>query len=168
VADTSRALEPFNAFEVPPATGDGEPEALGATVGNSPDGSPFGDVSQPLGSGGTDPGGIVLVGSGSGAGPGVPAATTLIVAADWNGWAPLARAVAVSVIRSPEEADLVTKEPTTSSSLWPVGKIPTGQTSLPSVGQTVKRGAWTCATLPMAAVTVTPRAPVIVLQTQIA
>lgn len=166
VADTSRALERFNALEVPPAIGDGEPEAPGATVGNSPDGSPFGDVSQPLGSGGTDPGGIVLVGSG--AGPGVAAATTLIVAADWNGWAPLARAVAVSVIRSPEEADLRTKEPTTSSSLWPVGKVPTRQTWLPSVGQTVKRGASTCATLPMAAVTVTPRASVIVLQTQIA
>jgi hypothetical protein len=167
VADTSRALEWFNAFEVPLAVGDDGPE-LGATVGNSPAGLPFGDVSQPLGSGGTDPGGIVLVGSGSGAGPGVPAATTLIVAAEWNESALLARAVAVSVIRSPEEADLLTKEPTTSSSLWPVGKVPTGQTSLPSLGHTVNRGAPTCATLPMAAVTVTPRASATVLQTQIA
>lgn len=165
VADTSRALERFNAFEVPLAIEDGEPEPLGATVGNSPDGLPFGDVSQPLGSGGTDPGGIVLVGSGTGAGP---AATTLIVAADRNERAPLARAVAVSVIRSPEEADLLTREATTSSSLWPVGKVPTGQTSLPSLWHTVKRGARTCATLPMAAVTVTPRASVTVLQTQMA
>ena len=168
MADTSRALERFNVFEVPAAFEDGKPEPTGATVGNSPDGSPFGDVSQPLGSGGTDPGGIVLVGSGRGAGPGVPAATTLIVAADWNEWALLPRTVAVSLIRSPEEADLLTKEPTTSSSLWPVGKVPTGQTALPSLGHTVKRGARTCATLPMAAVTVTPRAAVILLQTQIA
>jgi len=167
VADTSRALERFSAFGVPPAAGDGEPELLGATVGNSPDGSPFGDVSQGLGTGGTDTGGIVLVGSGGGAGPGVCAAMTLIVAADWNEWAPLARAVAVSVIRSPEEADLRTREPTTSCSAWPVGKVPTGQTSLPGLRHTVKRGASTCATFPMAAVTVTPRAPVTVLQTQI-
>src|SRR5262249_58781733 len=67
VADTSRALERFKAFGVGPAAGDGEPEPLGATVGNSPDGSPFGDVK--LGTGGTDTGGIVLGGGGGGAGP---------------------------------------------------------------------------------------------------
>ena len=168
MADTSRALERFKTLGALPAVADGRPEPLGATVGNSPDGSPFGDVSQPLGSGRTDPGGIVLVGSGSGVGPGEPAAMTLTVAAEWKEPALVPRAVAVSVIRSPEEADLLTKEPTTSSSLWPVGKVPTGQTSLPSLWHTVKRGAPTCATLPMAAVTVTPRASVIVLQTQIA
>ena len=141
---------------------------MGATVGNSPDGSPFGDVNQPLGSGGTDPGGIVLVGSGSGAGPGLPAATTWIVAAERKEWAPRARAVTVSVIGSPEEAVLSTRALATSSSLWPVSKVPTGQTLRRSVGHTVNRGAPTCATLPIAAVTVTLLASVTVLQTQIA
>jgi hypothetical protein len=157
VADTSRALERFRALGARPAAEDGEPELPGATVGKSPDGSPFGEVSEPLGSGGTVPAGSVLLGSGWGdAGGGVLGAITLMVAAEWDELALLPCAVAVSVIRSPDTAARRTNEPATSSSLWPGGRVPTLQTAPFGLGHTVKRGASTCATLPMAAVTVTP------------
>jgi hypothetical protein len=158
VVDTSRAFERFRTFVAWSAAEDGELELEGATVGNSPDGSPFGEVNAPLGSGGSAPDGIVLVGrGGSGdAGGGVLAATTLIVAAEWKESALLPRTVAVSVIRSPAEAALRTKEPATSSSLWPAGNVPTVQTSPLGFAHTVNRGASTCATLPRATVTVTP------------
>jgi hypothetical protein len=203
VADTFCSLERFKTFLVWPAAGDGEIALTGETVGNSPDGSPFGEVSAPpgppgsrggdpdgsvllarLGSGdadggvsappgppgrgGGDPdGSVLLAGLGSGDADGRRAATTLTVAAEWKKRALLARAVAVSVIRSPEDAALRTKEPATSSSLWPVGKSPTVQTLPLGPGHTVNRGASTCAALPMAAVMLTPRASVTVLQTQI-
>lgn len=160
MADTSRALERFKTFVPRPRVADGEPELPGLTVGNSPDGSPFGEVSSPLGIGGSSPGGIVSagnVGVGDAVGDGVLAAMTLMVAAEWKELAALLpRAVAVSVIRSPAEAARRTKVPATSSSLCPVGKVPTVQTAPFGLGHTVKRGAPTCATFPRAAVTVTP------------
>lgn len=128
-------------------------------MGNSPDGSPFGEVNAPAGSGGSVPCGSVLLGTlgvGDGDGVGVLAATTSMVAAEWKESALLARAVAVTVICSPEDAALRTREPATSSSLWPAGKVPTVQTSPLALAHTVNRGASTCATRPMAAVTVTP------------
>lgn len=157
VADTSFTAEWFKSFLAGPAGRDGELEPFGETVGNSPDGSPFGEVSAPAGSGGSVPCGSVLLGTlGVGDGDGVLAATTSMVAAEWKEAALLARAVAVTVICSPEDADLRTREPATSSSLWPAGKVPTVQTSPLALEHTVNRGASTCATLPMAAVTVTP------------
>jgi hypothetical protein len=126
-------------------------------------------VYAPLGSVGTDTGGTVLVGRlGEGEGDGVLAATTLMVAAEWNESALLACTVAVSVIRSPETAALRTNAPATSSSLWPVGSVPTEQTRLCAFGHTVNRGASTCATFPRLAVTLTPWASATVVQTQIA
>jgi hypothetical protein len=164
----------------------GDPDGIVPLAGLGSADADGGEVSAPPvppGSGGGDPdGGVLLAGLGSGDadGGGVPlagircrdadggrAATTLIVAAEWKEWALLARAVAVSVIRSPEGAALRTKEPATSSSLWPVGKSPTVQTLPLGPGHTVNRGAPTCAVLPMAAVMLTPRASVTVLQTQI-
>ena len=158
VIDTSRTFDRFNAFVAWPAAEDGELELEGATMGNNPDGSPFGDLNAPLGNGGSARDGIVLVGRGGfgDAAGGVLAAVTLIVAAEWKDLALLPRAVAVSVIRSPEEAALRTKEPAISSSLWPAGKVPTVQTSPLGFAHTVNRGASTCATLLRATVTVTP------------
>jgi hypothetical protein len=158
VADTSRALERFRFFLAWRAAPDSEFEPAGETVGNSPDGSPFGDVSAPLGSEG-DPDPSVLLGrlgSVDADGDGVAAAITPTVAAEWKARALLARAVAVSVICSPEDAALRTNEAATSTSLWPVGRAPTVQTSLLGFGHTVNRGASTCAKLPMTAVTLTP------------
>jgi hypothetical protein len=186
VADTFCSSERFKAFLGWSAAGDGEIAPTGETVGNSPDGSPIGEVSSPpglLGSGGGDPdgsvlpaglgsgeadgGGVLLAGLGSGDADGGRAATTLIVAAEWKERALLACAVAVSVIRSSENAALRTKELATSSSLWPVGKSPTVQALPLGPGHTVNRGASTCAVLLMATVMLTPRASVTVLQTQI-
>jgi hypothetical protein len=168
VCDTSRALERFRAL-AGRLLGDSGPGLEGETVGNSPDGSPFGLVYDPLGSVGTDPGGTVLVGRlGSGDGDVVLAATTLMVAAEWNESAFLACTVAVSVICSPATAALRTNAPATSSSLWPVGSVPTEQTSPFDFGHTVNRGASTCATFPRVAVTLTPWASATVLQIQIA
>ncbi len=156
VIDTSRTFDRFKALVVWSAAEDGEPE--GATMGNNPDGSPFGDLNAPLGNGGSAGDGIVLVGrGGSGdADGGALGAVTLIVAAEWKERALRPRTVAVSVIRSPEEAALRTKEPAISSSLWPAGKVPTVQTSPLGFAHTVNRGASTCATLLRATVTVTP------------
>jgi hypothetical protein len=166
VADTSRALLRFRAL-VARALGDSGPGLEGATVGNSPDGSPFGLVNPPPGTEGTGAGGTVGK-LGSGEGDVVLAGTTLIVAAAWNESAFLPRTVAVSVICSPETAALRTNGPATSSSLWPIGSVPTEQTSPFGFGHTVNRGASTCATLPRVAVTLTLRASATVLQTQIA
>jgi hypothetical protein len=157
VADTARALERFKTL-VWPLAADGELEPPGPTVGNNPDGS-LGGMSSLLGTGGSSPGGISAagtVGCGDADGDGVLAAMTLIVAAEWKEPALVPRAVAVSVIRSPAEAALRTKTPATSSSLCPVGKVPTVQAALFGAGHTVKRGALTCAAFPSAAVTVTP------------
>lgn len=154
VADTSRALERFRDL-VRALAADGELEPPGPTVGNSPDGSP-GGVSSPIGTGGSSPGGIGLAGTvGVGDGDGALAAMTLIVAAEWEEPALVPRAVAVSVTRSPAAAARRTKAPAISSSLCPVGKVPTVQTALSGAGHTVKRGALTCAALPRVAVTVT-------------
>jgi hypothetical protein len=100
VTDTSRAFERFKAFAAWPAEEDRELELEGATMGNNPDGSRFGDLNTPLGNGGSARDGIVLAGrGGSGdAGGGVLGAVTLIVAAEWKESALLPRAVAVSVI----------------------------------------------------------------------
>lgn len=158
VADTSRALARFKTLGARPVRALG-PGLEGETVGNSPDGSPFGLVYAPLGSEGTGAGATVgRLGSGDGDGEGdvVLAATTLMVAAEWNEPAFVARTVAVSVIRSPETAALRTNAPATSSSLWPVGSVPTEQTSAFGFGHTVNRGALTCATFPRVAVTRTP------------
>jgi hypothetical protein len=157
VVDTSRAFDRFKAFVARPAAEEGELE--GATMGNNPDGSPFGDLNAPPGNGASARDGIVLVGKGGpgdAGGGGVLAAVTLIVAAEWKEPALLPRTVALSVIRSPEEAALRTKEPAISSSLWPAGKVPTVQTSPLGCAHTVNRGASTCATLLRATVTVTP------------
>lgn len=157
MADTARAWERFKT-PVWPLAADGELEPPGPTVGNSPDGSPFGGVSSLFGTGGSSPGGIGpagTVGCGDADGDGVLAAMTLIVAAAWKEPALVPRAVAVSVIRSPAEAARRTNTPATSSSLCPVGKVPTVQTALFGAGHTVKRGALMCAALPRAAVTVT-------------
>ena len=159
VADTSRALEGSRFFLVWRTAPDGELEPAGETVGNSPDGSPFGDVSAPLGSEGSDPDPSVLLGrlgSVDADADGVAAAITPTVAAEWKARAVLARAVAVSVICSPEDAALRTNEAATSTSLWPVGRAPTVQTSPLGFGHTVNRAASTCATLPTTAVTLTP------------
>jgi hypothetical protein len=169
VADTSRALERFKALPRLVAA-DGELEPPGPTVGNKPEGSPFGGVSSPSGTGGSPAGGIVsagTVGVGVADGDGVLAAMTLIVAAEWKEPALVPRAVAVSVIRSPAEAARRTNAPATSSSLCPVGKVPTVQTARLGAGHTVKRGASMCAAFPRVAVTVTPRASATVLQTKI-
>jgi hypothetical protein len=160
VADTSRALERFRFFLAWRAAPDGGFEPVGEMVGKSPDGSPFGDVSAPLGSAG-DPDPRVLLGrlgsvDADADGDGVAAAITPTVAAEWKARALLARAVAVSVICSPEDAPLRTNEAATSTSLWPVGRAPTVQTSPLGFGHTVNRAASTCATLPMTAVTLTP------------
>jgi hypothetical protein len=158
VADTSRALERFRTLARPLAA-DGKLEPPGPTVGNNPDGSPFGEVRSLLGTGGSSPGGIGsagTVGGGDADGDGVLAAMTLIVAAEWKEPALVPRAVAVSVIRSPAEAARRTKASAISSSLCPVGKVPTVQTALFGAGHTVKRGASMCAACPRAAVTVTP------------
>jgi hypothetical protein len=159
VADTSRALERFSAFALRPGVADGALELPGPTVGNNPDGLPFGEMSSPLGTGGSSPDGMVAagtVGVGDAVGDGVLAAMTLMVAAEWKELALLPRAVAVSVIRSPAEAARRTEASATSSSLCPAGKMPTVQTARFGLGHTVKRGASTCATFPRAAVTVTP------------
>jgi hypothetical protein len=157
VADTSRALERFRTLAWP-LVADGELEEPGPTVGNNPDGS-FGEVSSLLGTGGSSPGGIGLagtVGVGVADGDGVLAAMTLIVAAAWKESALVPRAVAVSVTRSPAEAARRTKAPAISSSLCPVGKVPTVQTARFGAGHTVKRGASMCGAFPRVAVTVTP------------
>jgi hypothetical protein len=84
VADTSRASEWFRAFVPRLRAPDGELELPGPTVGNNPDGSPAGEVSSPLGTGGSSPGGIGSEGTvGVGDGDGVLAAMTLMVAAEW-------------------------------------------------------------------------------------
>ena len=158
MVDTSRALERFRTL-VWPLAADDELEAAGPTVGNNPDGSPPGEVSSLLGTGGSSPGGIGLagtVGVGVADGDGVLAAMTLIVAAEWKEPALVPRAVAVSVIRSPAEAARRTKAPAISSSLCPVGRVPTVQTARFGAGHTVKRGALMCAAFPRVAVTVTP------------
>lgn len=158
MAETFRALERFRTL-VWPLAADGELDAPGPTVGNNPDGSPFGEVSSPIGTGGSSPGGIGLagtVGVGEAVGDGVLAAMTLIVPAEWAEPALVPRAVAVSVIRSPAEAARRTKAAAISSSLCPVGKVPTVQTARFGAGHTVKRGASMCAAFPRVAVTVTP------------
>ncbi len=101
---------------------------VGATVGNSPDGS-VGEVNAPLGNGGSDvvPG-SVLPGT-TGSGEVELAAATAIVASAWKEVALLAFAVAVSVICSPAVAASRARTPATSSSAWLVGKSPTVQTS---------------------------------------
>ena len=157
MADAFRASERFRTLARGLAA-DGELDAPGSTVGNNPDGSPFGEVSSLLGTGGSSPGGIGLAGTVGcgGVGDGVLAAMTLIVAAEWAEPALVPRAVAVSVIRSPAEAARRTKAPAISSSLCPVGKVPTVQTARFGAGHTVKRGAPMCAAFPSVAVTVTP------------
>ena len=76
-------------------------------------------------------------------------------------------AVAVSVTRSPTVAAVRTEAAEISSSLWPVGRVPTVQTSPLDLGHTVNRGASTFATLPMPTVTLTPLASVTALQIKI-
>lgn len=168
VADASRAVERFKTFFAgSPAVLDGALEPAGETVGKSPDGSLFGEVSGPPGSGGSDPGGSVLLGRVGAGVAGGGAATTSTVAEEWKDFALLAWAVAVSVICSPGVAALRTEAAAISSSLWPVGRAPTVQTLPLDFGHTVNRGTSTCATLPMATVTLTPLASVTVLQTEI-
>ena len=84
MADAFRALERFRTL-VWGLAADGELDAPGLTVGNNPDGSPFGEVSSLLGTGGSSPGGIGLagtVGVGEAVGDGVLTAMTLIVPAE--------------------------------------------------------------------------------------
>ena len=143
---------------------------VGETVGNSPEGS-VGVVNAPLGSGGNDVPGSVLpgtIGAGGSGGVGELGETTLIVALAWKEVAPPARAVAVSVIRSPTEAAAATRAAATISADWLVGKSPTVQTVPFRCGHTVNRGAATLAAFPALTVTVAPWASAPVLHTQIA
>jgi hypothetical protein len=144
----------------------------GETVGNSPDGS-VGEVNAPLGSAGN-----VLPGTvGSGGIESEPEpepepeldfdAATPIVALAWKEVAPLAFAVAVSVIFSPADAASRTRAPATISSDWLVGKSPTVQTSPRGCGHTVNVGAFTFAAFPTLTVTVVSRLSARVLQTKI-
>ncbi len=168
IADTVVASEFFGSFPDWSEALVTAPELVeGETVGNSPDGS-VGEVSVPppsvlKGSGGSDSAGMVLLGT-----LGEADATISIVAAAWKEVALVPFAVAVSVIRFPAAAAAPTWTPATSSSLWPVGRVPTVQTAPLRCEHTLNRGAATWATAPMLAVTVTPLAAAAVLQTQIA
>ena len=143
----------------------------GETVGNSPDGS-VGEVNAPLGNGGNDVPGSELPGSAGGTVEPEPEpeldATTLIVALALNEVAPLAFAVAVSVMFSPADAASRTRAPATISLDWLVGRSPTVQTAPLCCGHTENFGASTFAALPVLTVTVVPRLSAPVLQTKIA
>src|SRR5215472_366614 len=145
----------------------------GETVGNSPEGS-VGEVNAPLGNGGNEvPGGSGTPGSvppGTAGGGEVEVldATTPIVALAWNEVAPLALAVAVSVICSPTDAASRTRAPATISLAWLTGRLPTVQTAPLRCGHTVNPGACTLAAFPTPTVTVVPVLAAPVLHTQIA
>ena len=143
---------------------------VGETVGNSPEGS-AGVVNAPLGSGGSDAPGSVppgTMGTGGSGGATELDETTPIVALAWKEVAPPARAVAVSVIRSPTEAAAATCVAATISADWLVGKSPTVQTAPFRCGHTVNRGAATLAAFPTLTVTLAPWLTAPVLHTQIA
>ena len=96
------------------------------------------------------------------------AATMSTVAAASNAVAFVPLAVAVSVIFFPAAAAAPTLTTASSSSLWPVGSVPTVQTSPLCCEHTLNCGAPTWATAATVAVTVTPAASAPVVQTQIA
>jgi len=170
VADTVVASDFFGSFVAWPEDGV-LVLAPGETVGNNPEGS-VGEVNAPLGSGGSDVPGTVLPGSvppgTAGSGEVELDATTPTVALAWNEVAPLAFAVAVSVICSPAGAASRTRAPATISADWLVGRLPTVQTAPLCCGHTVNRGAATLAAFPTLTVTVVPALAAPVLHTQIA
>jgi hypothetical protein len=117
VADVSRVFERFRTFLGWGAAVEGGLDAAGETVGNSPDGLLFGKVNAPKGLRCGENGGSWKVGR-IGTGDAEGALTeTLTVAAERAESAILPRAVAVSVMCSPDVAPLPTKRPATSSSL---------------------------------------------------
>jgi hypothetical protein len=94
-----------------------------------------------------------------------------VIATEADAWKEVALSpvtVAVSVIFFPVATELSVWTLASNSSDWPVGRLPILQTLPRADGQTVKRGALTCARRPTTAVTDTALAGATVLQTQIA
>lgn len=173
VADVAVASDCLGSLVAWPPEDDALGLDEGETVGNSPDGS-VGEVNAPLGNAGNDVPGSELPGSAGGVVEPEPEpepeldATTLIVALALNEVAPLAFAVAVSVMFSPTDAASRTRAPATISSDWLVGRSPTVQTAPLCCGHTENFGASTFAAFPTLTVTVVPRLSAPVLQTKIA
>jgi hypothetical protein len=141
---------------------------LGETVGKSPDGLP-GEVTPRLGSGGSDTGGTVLLaGGGVALGVRAGAAMTTAAAEARKVTAPLAAAVATSLICWPEAAAFRTLTLTCNSSDWPAGSFPRSQVGPILSGQTVNCGESTPLTRPMFTLTITSWLFGLVLQIQIA
>lgn len=134
---------------------------LGGTVGNSPAGL-LGEVPVP-GSAGSEVGGSVT--------PGrlaltVGVRTTTSVADPESDRDPLADALAVSLTCSPSGAVDCTSTAASSSSTWPVGRLPTLHVVPSGTGQTMKLGASTWRADPTLARTLVPELAAVVLHTQ--